>query len=68
MNRILVIGSNGAGKSTFSYHLAKKTGLPLIHLDQIHWHGAGRDVPQKSLNQLFCPKHKNPAGLLTETM
>ena len=39
MTRILVIGSNGAGKSTFARCLAEKTGLPLIHLDQIHWRG-----------------------------
>lgn len=31
--RIAVIGCPGAGKSTFSRHLAEKTGLPIIHLD-----------------------------------
>ena len=39
INRVLVIGSNGAGKSTFARSLAEKTTLPLIHLDQIHWRG-----------------------------
>lgn len=33
MERILVVGSPGAGKSTLSRALACKTGLPLIHLD-----------------------------------
>ena len=37
MKRILVIGSPGAGKSTFSKQLAAKTGLPLIHLDDVYW-------------------------------
>ncbi|WP_019009300.1 AAA family ATPase [Deinococcus aquatilis] len=37
MKRILVIGSPGAGKSTFSKQLAAKTGLPLIHLDDAYW-------------------------------
>jgi adenylate kinase family enzyme len=37
MNRILVIGSPGAGKTTFSKKLAVKTGLPLIHLDAMFW-------------------------------
>ena len=33
--RILVIGSPGAGKSTFSRKLKDKTGLPLYYLDMI---------------------------------
>ena len=37
MNRVLVIGSSGAGKSTFSRRLAEITGLPLIHLDRLFW-------------------------------
>ncbi len=37
MQRVLVIGSPGAGKSTLATGLAKRTGLPLIHLDQLHW-------------------------------
>ncbi len=37
MKKVLVIGSGGAGKSTFAHRLHKATGLPLIHLDKIHW-------------------------------
>ena len=39
MKRILIIGSNGAGKSTFSFALAEKLHLPLVHLDQLYWRG-----------------------------
>ena len=35
MKRILVIGSPGSGKSTFSRKLRDRTGLPLFYLDQI---------------------------------
>lgn len=37
MERIIVIGCPGAGKSTFARKLRDKTGLPLYHLDMI-WH------------------------------
>ncbi len=37
MKRILVLGSGGAGKSTFARQLSRKTGLPLIHLDLHFW-------------------------------
>lgn len=39
MKRVLVIGSPGAGKSTFARRLREKTGLPLHYLDQL-WHKA----------------------------
>ncbi|NNE67489.1 MAG: DNA topology modulation protein [Pyrinomonadaceae bacterium] len=37
MKRVLVVGSCGAGKSTFSRKLQEKTDLPLIHLDRYYW-------------------------------
>jgi len=37
MERIMVLGCCGAGKSTFSKKLHEKTGLELIHLDQYYW-------------------------------
>ena len=37
MKRVIVIGSPGAGKSTFSRKLKNRTGIPLYHLDNI-WH------------------------------
>jgi adenylate kinase family enzyme len=37
MERLLIIGSPGAGKSTLAIEVARLTGLPLIHLDQLHW-------------------------------
>ena len=38
MRRVLVIGSGGSGKTTVAKQIAAKTGLPLIHLDQLFWH------------------------------
>lgn len=37
MKKVIVIGSPGAGKSTFSRKLKEQTGLPLFYLDMI-WH------------------------------
>lgn len=37
MKRVLVIGSGGAGKSTFSHRLGRRLGLEVIHLDVAYW-------------------------------
>jgi adenylate kinase family enzyme len=37
MQRVLVIGSGGAGKSTFAARLSRARGLPLVHLDALYW-------------------------------
>lgn len=47
MERILVIGSPGAGKSTLARRLALRLGLPLIHLDREYF-GPGWAKPARS--------------------
>lgn len=37
MKRIVIIGSGGAGKSTFARRLSKANGIEVIHLDKIYW-------------------------------
>ena len=37
MERVMIIGCGGSGKSTLARTLGEKTGLPVIHLDQIWW-------------------------------
>lgn len=36
-NKIVVLGVNASGKSTFARLLSLKTRLPLIHIDEIMW-------------------------------
>jgi adenylate kinase family enzyme len=46
MQRILVIGSPGAGKSTLASRIAGRLDLPLIHLDREYF-GPGWTTPTK---------------------
>ena len=43
MEKVIVIGSPGAGKSTFARKLRDKTGLPLYYLDMI-FHNADKST------------------------
>ncbi len=45
MNRILVIGAGGAGKTTFARRLSQCIGLPLIHLDALYWRPGWEPTP-----------------------
>ena len=37
MKRVLVLGSGGAGKTTFAQRLGEIIGLPVVHLDGLFW-------------------------------
>lgn len=40
MERIMIIGCSGSGKSRLALELKEKLGLPVVHLDQL-WHKNG---------------------------
>ncbi|GAA4015507.1 hypothetical protein GCM10022280_12830 [Sphingomonas swuensis] len=37
MQRIMIVGQPGSGKSHLAAALGEATGLPVIHIDRIHW-------------------------------
>jgi adenylate kinase family enzyme len=37
MERVLVMGSSGSGKSTFARRLSALTGIPMVSLDALYW-------------------------------
>lgn len=47
MDRVIVIGCPGSGKSTFSKNLHNATGMPLYHLDMMYWHDDKTRVPKE---------------------
>ena len=49
--RVLVIGSPGGGKSTFSRQLGKILSLPVIHLDQLFWNSDRTTVPREEFDR-----------------
>ena len=64
MRRILIIGSNGAGKSTFSFQLAEKLNLPLVHIDQIYWRGSWDVTPEDEFDRVVRAEAEKPAWII----
>src|SRR3954470_17949621 len=46
MKKILVIGSGGAGKSTFASRLGAILKLEVIHLDSLYWSAGWLEMPK----------------------
>lgn len=51
MNKVIIIGCPGSGKSTFSRALQAKTGLPLYHLDMLFWNADKTHVAREIFDQ-----------------
>lgn len=51
MKRILVLGSSGSGKSTFTRELGKRLGIEAIHLDSYYWQPNWTSLPAEEWNQ-----------------
>jgi adenylate kinase family enzyme len=49
VKRVMVVGGPGSGKSTLAVELGRRTGLPVRHMDLIHWHPGWveRDMAEK---------------------
>lgn len=37
MKRVMIVGGSGSGKSTLARAVGDITGLPIYHMDRIHW-------------------------------
>ena len=46
MNRIVIIGSPGAGKSTLARRLGRKLQIQVVHLDRIFWQPGWKEKPR----------------------
>lgn len=59
MNRVIVIGCPGSGKSTFARQLQKKTGLPLVYLDMLFWNPDRTSVTREEFQSRLSAAMEN---------
>ncbi len=54
MQRVLIVGPCGAGKSTLAFELAARTGLPLFHMDKLAWEPGWVDRSNEELRAVLA--------------
>lgn len=64
MERIIIIGSCGAGKSTLAISLAKKLELPLVHLDRIRFVGSWQERPREEFDEILLSELEKPRWII----
>jgi len=61
MNRIIILGRSGTGKTTLAKILAHKINAPYLHLDSIYWKKNWESLPKPLFNQTiraYLKKHR----------
>ena len=51
MERVVLIGCGGAGKSTLSRKISEKLNLPIYHLDKIFWNEGWVETPKDEFDK-----------------
>lgn len=64
MQRIMIIGSPGCGKTTLARQLSQMLQLPLIHLDQLNWRDDWNPVSKDQFDSLLSAEVKKPFWII----
>ena len=64
MQRILIIGCGGAGKSTLARALGEKTGLPVVHLDSLFWEPGWVESSREVFDARLMAELEKPAWII----
>lgn len=68
MKRILIIGTNGSGKTTMARELSSQLDLPLIHLDKLYWRDDWQHATREELAATLQPELEKSEWIIDGNM
>lgn len=63
MKRVMIVGQPGSGKSTLARQLGAATGLPVFHIDHIHWQAGWVQRQAEYKTRLCLAVHARPSWI-----
>lgn len=64
MERVVVLGSSGAGKSTFARALSQRIGLPLVSIDALFWRPGWVEPPREEFHARMREEMARPSWIM----
>ena len=64
MERILIIGCGGAGKSTLARQLGAKLHLPVVHLDKLYWKPGWMESSKEEIDEKIRLELQKPQWII----
>lgn len=64
MERILIIGCGGAGKSTLARQLGEKLDIPVVHLDKLFWKPGWVERSDEEFDALLTRELEKPRWIM----
>ena len=64
MERVIIIGCGGAGKSTLARKMGEKTGLPVVHLDKLFWKPGWVESAKAEIDEIIRREMEQPRWIM----
>lgn len=64
MERIIIIGCGGAGKSTLARQLGEKLDIPVVHLDRLFWKQGWVEETQEEFDRKLAVELEKPRWIM----
>lgn len=64
MERILIIGCGGAGKSTLARQMGEILNLPVVHLDKLFWHPGWVESTKEEIDEKIMAEMAKPQWIM----